>query len=281
LNELENEKFIYFFKEKVITNKQTTGESSETRYDTRRTYANKKSKDNGGIDLIYFSHDTLCFKVNEYIVGYNSYTDPKPPKGGTFEAKTIGYAPIEFAGLNYEHKENTSSNNINDSREYIDFSDLQILYSPCNFGYKTGKIEERVSCAKAFYHLLVSYKMIVEQQLYDDAIEKFKTVLSNYYKKQAEKPTISEEQRKLIVQANVANDDKKYDSALDLYRKAIKIDEFSYTQAYYNMALIAEAENDFQYAIFSMKKYLLLVPDASDACVAQDKIYAWEYKLTQ
>lgn len=33
-------------------------------------------------------------------------------------------------------------------------------------------------------------------------------------------------------------------------------------------------------SIFYMKKYLMLVPDASDARSAQDKIYEWEEKIS-
>jgi tetratricopeptide (TPR) repeat protein len=90
---------------------------------------------------------------------------------------------------------------------------------------------------------------------------------------------ITEEQRKLIVQANAANDVKQYFSALEYYEKAMALDPFSFPAAYFNMALISERVNRYEDAIFNMKKYLILVPDADDARAAQDKIYEWEYKM--
>jgi hypothetical protein len=40
--------------------------------------------------------------------------------------------------------------------------------------------------------------------------------------------------------------------------------------------LLSAQVKQYDDAIYHMKKYLLLVPDASDARGAQDKIYEWE-----
>jgi len=45
---------------------------------------------------------------------------------------------------------------------------------------------------------------------------------------------------------------------------------------YHNLALLHAQENDPVLAIFYMKHYLLLAPDAPDSRAAQDKIYEWE-----
>ena len=90
------------------------------------------------------------------------------------------------------------------------------------------------------------------------------------------KPAISEKQRKYIVQANEFTKQKQYKLAEEKYLKAIELDPASYPSAYFNMALLAAQENSFRIAIFRMKQYLLLVPDARDARDAQDKIYVWE-----
>jgi hypothetical protein len=45
------------------------------------------------------------------------------------------------------------------------------------------------------------------------------------------------------------------------------------------MALLSEQMKWFNSAIFYMKQYLLLVPDAKDARSAQDKIYEWEMQI--
>ena len=42
------------------------------------------------------------------------------------------------------------------------------------------------------------------------------------------------------------------------------------------MTLLFADYKNYMYAIFNMKKYLILLPDAEDARAAQDKIYEWE-----
>ena len=93
------------------------------------------------------------------------------------------------------------------------------------------------------------------------------------------KPTVSEEQRKYIVQANHFNQDKLYDKAIGLYINAIEVDQTAYPAAYSNLALLSAQTNQFGAAICYMKKYLMLVPDAEDARSAQDKIYEWEAEI--
>jgi tetratricopeptide (TPR) repeat protein len=93
------------------------------------------------------------------------------------------------------------------------------------------------------------------------------------------KPVISEEQRKYIVQANSFNEQKNYVRAIALYLKAIEVDQTSYPAAYYNLAILSAQVNEFYGAIFYMKKYLMLEPEASDSRSAQDKIYVWEAQL--
>lgn len=95
------------------------------------------------------------------------------------------------------------------------------------------------------------------------------------------KPPISEDQRKLIVQANAFNEKKMYHEAIRLYEQAIEVDETAYPAAYSNLALLSAQVKQYDDAIYHMKKYLLLVPDAADARGAQDKIYEWEALVTK
>jgi tetratricopeptide (TPR) repeat protein len=90
------------------------------------------------------------------------------------------------------------------------------------------------------------------------------------------KPQVSEEQRKFIVQANAFNQQKMYNKAIELYFKAIEVDQTAYPAGYSNLALLLAQTNNFSAAIVNMKKYLLLEPEATDARSAQDKIYEWE-----
>ena len=97
------------------------------------------------------------------------------------------------------------------------------------------------------------------------------------YRSLSVKPVVSEEQRKLIVQANALTQQKNYLEALAQYKKVVELNLTSYPAAYYNLALLAAQENLPVSAVYYMKRYLMLVPDAKDARSAQDKIYEWEY----
>jgi len=100
--------------------------------------------------------------------------------------------------------------------------------------------------------------------------------LASQYRTLKVKPSVSEEQRKYIVQANALNQLKDYAGAIDLYRKAVELDPVSYPGAYFNLALLSAQMSRFNAAITYMKQYLLLEPDAKDARNAQDKIYEWD-----
>jgi tetratricopeptide (TPR) repeat protein len=109
----------------------------------------------------------------------------------------------------------------------------------------------------------------------DEQLARFEPVAAEY-RALAVKPSVSEEQRKLFVQANALTQQKQYGKALAQYRKAIELDRTAYPEAYFNLALLAAQEHAPVTAIFYMRHYLLLRPDAKDARSAQDKIYEWE-----
>lgn len=113
-----------------------------------------------------------------------------------------------------------------------------------------------------------------------EELQRFK-LIAEKYQTLTEKPTISEEQRKYIVQANALNDKEDYQSAVQYYDKAFSLNPVSYPSGYYNLALIAGLAGNYNYAILNMKKYLLLLPNAQDAREAQDKIYGWEALTTK
>lgn len=101
------------------------------------------------------------------------------------------------------------------------------------------------------------------------------------YRKLKVKPPVSEEQRKYIVQANSFNQQKSYVKAIELYKKAIELDQTAYPAAYSNLALLSAQIGKFDAAIYYMKKYLLLEPEAKEARSAQDKIYEWEAQISK
>ncbi len=105
--------------------------------------------------------------------------------------------------------------------------------------------------------------------------------LVEQYRNANPKPSLSEEQRKYIVQANLFSQAKEYIKAAGVYKKVVEVNPIAYPEAYYNMSLLYAGERLFDMAILNMKKYVLLVPDASDARNAQDKIYEWEAMIAK
>lgn len=96
------------------------------------------------------------------------------------------------------------------------------------------------------------------------------------YRDMAVKPPVTEDMRRLIVQAEMLRDRKDYTGAAERYRRALDIDPVAYPAAYFNLALLYEQQGLFTRAIDAMQKYLMLQPNAADARAAQDKIYGWE-----
>jgi len=127
---------------------------------------------------------------------------------------------------------------------------------------------------------LADYLRFFQNLQIDSQLALFKPIAAQYRALKA-KPPVSEELRKFIVQANMFNQNKSYDKAIELYNKVIELDPTAYPAAYSNMALLSAQVNKYNVAIYNMKKYLLLEPEAPDARNGQDKIYEWEAQVIQ
>ena len=97
------------------------------------------------------------------------------------------------------------------------------------------------------------------------------------YRSQNPKPALSEDMRRLAVQAETAATDGKYKDAIQLYGQILAGVPW-WPQAHYNLAVLLAEQSDFTEAIQEIRRYLALAPDASDARAAQDMIYQWEYR---
>lgn len=107
------------------------------------------------------------------------------------------------------------------------------------------------------------------------------TILSKYfyvYPRLKTKPNVPEFVRKFTVQATSAVEEKDYSRAIELYQRSLSISPY-YPLARFNMAMLYATIGDYKKAIQQMNNYIHLVPDASDARAAQDKIYEWEIKV--
>jgi peptidylprolyl isomerase len=97
------------------------------------------------------------------------------------------------------------------------------------------------------------------------------------YRAAAKKPVLPEDAHKFKVQAESAVREKQFDEAIGLYAQALKVAPW-WPAGHFNRALLLAETDAYADAIAEMKRYLLLVPDASDARAAQDKVYEWERK---
>lgn len=122
-----------------------------------------------------------------------------------------------------------------------------------------------------FYYIQQYYSI----RFYKNELTAFKMEAERYHLL-SEKPLMIEEQRKYFVQANSQAENGNYFQAIELYENGIKTNPFSHVSAYFNLGLIAAMAECYPYAIFCMKKYLLLLPEAEDTRDVQDKIYEWE-----
>lgn len=114
---------------------------------------------------------------------------------------------------------------------------------------------------------------------YNQQLTLFEPIAMNYRELKV-KPAVSEDQRRFIVLGNSNFQEKLYDKAIANFIKAIEVDQTAYPAAYSNLALLSAQLKNYHAAVYYMKKYLLLAPDASDARSAQDKIYEWEDKIS-
>lgn len=196
---------------------------------------------------------------------------------------------VEFFAT-FEHEDVTD----NPFLKSVDFYSDEIRnIKNLNLRYVHGVSSKTISTKYFDTHDLAEALSCIQQKLarqYADSINtynvnKLKNELAEFqkvakaYNEQSEKPAVTEEQRKYIVQANALNQQKEYAKAIGLYNNAIEINPVAYPEAYYNLGLLYAQTKDFSLAIFNMKKYMLLVPDSPDARAIQDKIYEWELML--
>lgn len=144
------------------------------------------------------------------------------------------------------------------------------------YTYDNRNIETVRQIAMDFF--TIQYQMNIKRL--DSLLTAFRPVAGEYVRL-AEKPVLTEEQRKYIIQANSCSDRQEYPEAIAQYEKLTTEFPTVYPDAYSNMAFLSAQINRFDMAVFYMKKYLMLLPDAEDARSAQDNIYKWELFLKQ
>lgn len=110
-----------------------------------------------------------------------------------------------------------------------------------------------------------------QQRLADTAFAE----LARVYRDLPEKPVLTEEGRRHLVQANAHLQAKRYDEAIAAYNHLIQTNPW-WPEGFYNRAHVLANRQYYAPAIETMRRYLQLVPDAANARTAQDRIYEWE-----
>jgi tetratricopeptide (TPR) repeat protein len=127
---------------------------------------------------------------------------------------------------------------------------------------------------RRFAELLHSLAMFPFQPEEEAAFQ----ALAKRYREVKDKPQASSEVRFYKVGAETAVREKRLDDAVVAYRKALQIDP-TWPPGRFNIALVYGELGLFEIAVAEMNKYLLLVPGANNAQIAQDKVYEWQSKI--
>lgn len=110
-----------------------------------------------------------------------------------------------------------------------------------------------------------------DQRLADAAFAE----LARVYRELPEKPPLTEEGRRYLVQANAHLEAKRYDEAIAAYGHVVQTNPW-WPDGFHNRAYVLANQQYYGPAIQHMRRYLQLAPNAANARVSQDKIYEWE-----
>jgi len=89
------------------------------------------------------------------------------------------------------------------------------------------------------------------------------------------KPQITEEVRKLKLQAEVMIREKRFGDAAQLYEDALRLAPW-WPDGRYNRALVLAELKQYDEAAGEMNRFLLLEPESNEARALRDQIYKWE-----
>ncbi|MBU1862177.1 MAG: PDZ domain-containing protein [Candidatus Omnitrophica bacterium] len=150
-----------------------------------------------------------------------------------------------------------------------------------------AKAEGEGNFLLAFQHYGKAYALL-KPDYEEDRGKLLTDCLIRAYQKCSPKPKLFESARRYIVQAKVHVEAGRDADAITTYRKVSEIAPW-YPAGFFNQALLygklgsvaaetgnGNKEENFSKAIFWMKRYLEIAPDAANVRTAQDRIYEWE-----
>jgi hypothetical protein len=137
--------------------------------------------------------------------------------------------------------------------------------------FKVGQPDDLI-VMNALY--VLQQNAIKQKKASDDYDANFAASLVDYRHKATSNAGLPEEANKYKVQAEGAVRDKEFNDAADYYGAALNVAPW-WPAGHFNRALVLGEAGDYDMAKREMNYYLQLVPGASNARAAQDKIYDW------
>jgi tetratricopeptide (TPR) repeat protein len=135
--------------------------------------------------------------------------------------------------------------------------------------------ENGLAAARRLREWREKFKQCAVRYRPDDAMAAAFAEAAAKYRSAPVNPELPEEARVFRVQAEHAVSQKRFQDAVDLYGKALKVSPW-WPEGHFNQALILGESDCPEEAIAAMERYLALVPDAPDARAARDRIYQWK-----
>lgn len=160
-------------------------------------------------------------------------------------------------------------------------SNIQSGMSVTEYKLKLGNTIISVRNERQLMLKSIANSFIKMQKLANDllfSMNAFEQIVAEY-KTSPVRPSMIEEQRKYIIQAESYAKLYQYDKAIELSYKAAAIHPVSYPNIYLNLAILLAETNRLHSAIYNMKKFLLLNPPPADEQFAKSRISEWEIIL--
>lgn len=154
------------------------------------------------------------------------------------------------------------------------------LFSVGKYEFNSKMVNDLNKLKENFNQIRNTIEKQASEQGFADQLAVFKP-FADKYRSMYDKPVMSEDQRKKVIQANVLREQGNFKDAITTLNAALEMDPVAYPSGYANLAFLYERILNYEEAILNMKKYLMLVPDAEDARDSQDKIYEWELMLNK
>jgi hypothetical protein len=142
--------------------------------------------------------------------------------------------------------------------------------------YRKGNEAKDVELGKQFVDVLATLQRTVNAPPSPEEETRFADV-AKAYRDANPKPPRPEALVRFQVQAEGAIRDKDFAGAEDYFAQGLHVAPW-WPDGHYNRAVVLAETGDYAPATLEMQRYLLLVPEASNAREAQNMIYDWQRK---